>query len=105
MNFQGIWICKRGLVMKRLHLLISGRVQGVCYRAYAQQAAHDIGGIGGWVRNLADGRVEAVAEGEDAALQRFVSWCYKGPPAGRVTHIEQQEQIATGEYGGFRIRY
>ena len=62
----------------RAHVLIDGRVQGVNFRAYTREQAR-AGGVEGWVRNLDDGRVEAVFEGPRKAVQRVVSWCYGGP--------------------------
>jgi acylphosphatase len=71
----------------RRHLWISGRVQGVAFRAYARQAAMQLG-VAGWVRNLGDGRVEVVAEGEPAAVDDFERWARRGPPAARVARVD-----------------
>ena len=67
----------------RVHLLVSGRVQGVAFRASAVDEARSLG-LRGWVRNLPDGRVEAEAEGERARLLDLARWCERGPPAARV---------------------
>jgi acylphosphatase len=67
-------------------LVVSGRVQGVGYRAAMIEAAHAIG-ISGWVRNRDDGTVEAVVQGEDERIERMLTWCRRGPPAARVTEI------------------
>lgn len=67
--------------------VIRGRVQGVCYRASAQRAARDLA-LAGWVRNLADGSVEALAVGSDAALAAFERWLWQGPPRARVSAVE-----------------
>lgn len=88
--------------MKRVHVLVSGRVQGVCFRAFTRDEAQDMGLVG-WVRNLPDGRVEVLAEGPQPALERLVAWCRLGPPAARVTGVEVQWGDATGEFRDFRV--
>ena len=90
--------------MARVRILISGRVQGVFYRASAAEEAGRLGLVG-WVRNLAGGRVEAVAEGERETLRLFIDWCRKGPPMARVSGVEEDWSEATGEYGDFSLRY
>ena len=89
--------------MKRVHLLISGLVQGVWYRASTEQEAQRLG-LHGWVRNLPDGRVEALAEGPEAVLQTFIAWCHRGPQHARVEQVESQWGEATGEFSGFSVR-
>jgi acylphosphatase len=87
----------------RLHLLVAGRVQGVFYR----QATADVAvrlGLRGQVRNLPDGRVEAVAEGERAALQELLEFCRRGPPAARVEGVEVTWGAAVGGLGEFSVR-
>lgn len=86
----------------RKHLLISGRVQGVCYRAYTQEEATSRG-LAGWVRNLPDGRVEAVFEGPEDACLAMVAWCRRGPPAARVTGVAVEDELPAGE-PDFRVR-
>ena len=72
--------------MKRAHVLVSGLVQGVCYRdTCSREAARH--GVGGWVRNLRDGRVEAVFEGAEEAVERMVAWSRRGPSKARVTDV------------------
>ncbi len=90
--------------MKRVHVFISGKVQGVFYRAYTQDEAKKLG-VNGWVRNLPDGRVEAVFEGVDEAVDEMVKWCYKGSPASKVEKVEVIEEPYTGEFKDFEIRY
>lgn len=86
----------------RAHVMIDGRVQGVNFRARTcdqARAAH----VDGWVRNLDDGRVEAVFEGPQVAVQRVVSWCYSGPAHARVDRVEVQWERPTGQERGFTI--
>ncbi len=73
--------------MDRVHLLITGRVQGVWYRASAQRKARELG-LTGWVRNLPDGRVELEAAGDRARLTALVDWCREGPPEAIVAGVE-----------------
>lgn len=72
---------------KAVHLLVSGVVQGVGYRQTCRQVARSLGLVG-WARNLADGRVEIVAQGEPDALDALVSWAWAGPTAAVVTGVE-----------------
>jgi acylphosphatase len=91
-------------VAKRL--LISGRVQGVFYRASTRDSAVGIG-VGGWVRNLPDGRVEAWAQGTADQVQRLVAWCHQGPEYARVDEIEQLDVDVDPDLAGrpFSARY
>ena len=73
--------------MRRAHVFVSGGVQGVNFRWYTVQNARRRE-VGGWVRNLPDGRVEAVFEGPEADVQALVDWCHQGPPSARVTDVE-----------------
>lgn len=70
-----------------LHIVITGHVQGVSYRANAAAMAGRLG-LAGWVRNLADGRVELLAQGEEKALKSLLGWAHQGPSQARVEHIE-----------------
>lgn len=85
-------------------LLISGRVQGVSYRAWTLQQAR-VADLTGYVRNRDDGRVEAVVEGEPDMLQALVEACYDGPPAACVEHIEVEEGCREGPFTDFIIRH
>ena len=86
----------------RAHLRIHGFVQGVSYRTYACDEALRLG-LTGWVRNHANGDVEAVAEGAADALESFVRWCRTGPSDARVESIERIDAPATGEFRSFSV--
>jgi acylphosphatase len=87
----------------RAHVFVSGRVQGVYYRATTRDTARDHG-VDGWVKNLADGRVEAVFEGERTAVESVVEWCHDGSPMARVESVDVDYGDPEGERG-FEIRY
>jgi acylphosphatase len=76
-------------------VLVSGRVQGVFFRAACHDEASRAG-VGGWVRNLADGRVEAVFEGDETAVQALIDWCQHGPRTARVRDVEVHEEDPVG---------
>ncbi len=86
----------------RVSLLISGIVQGVNFRYYTLEEARRLG-VAGWVTNLPDGRVEALAEGERAAIEGFVAWCRHGPRHARVDGVEVSWEPYRGDLGTFRI--
>jgi acylphosphatase len=88
----------------RAHLFINGSVQGVFYRAFTREIAHTLR-LSGWVRNLRDGRVEAVLEGEKNMIQQAIEKFYAGPLGARVSNVEVQWEHYTGEENGFTIRY
>lgn len=88
---------------QRLHLRIHGRVQGVAFRAHARIVAENLGLVG-WVRNCADDSVELVAEGDDLALRRLRQWCGHGPPAARVSRVDDRWLAGSGEFASFEIR-
>lgn len=77
--------------MQARRILVSGRVQGVAFRASTQAQARALGLVG-WVRNLADGGVEIVAQGDASALDALVAWCHSGPRAARVTDVQASAQ-------------
>jgi acylphosphatase len=91
-------------IMKRIHVIISGRVQGVFFRGATQRAAMDFN-LTSWVRNTADGRVEAVFEGEDKNVDKMIAWCHIGPPHARVENVTIKEEPYIGEFRDFSIRY
>jgi acylphosphatase len=83
--------------------LISGRVQGVGFRYFTEDAAQREG-VAGFVRNLSDGRVEVVAEGDEEAVGRFERVLYQGPPGARVEGVVTEAVAPSGRYIGFQIR-
>jgi acylphosphatase len=87
---------------RRVGLRIRGRVQGVSYRESARAEALRLG-LTGWVRNLADGSVEAVAEGPLEALESFVRWSQRGPPLAQVSQVERTDAAALGEFVTFIV--
>jgi len=88
----------------RAHIVVSGRVQGVFFRAEAQEKAKGLG-VFGWVKNLAEGRVEAVFEGERAKVEQLVKWAESGPPGAVVNDLNVVWEEYQGEFNGFEIRY
>ncbi|MEM2254035.1 MAG: acylphosphatase [Candidatus Bathyarchaeia archaeon] len=88
----------------RAHVFVSGRVQGVFFRHETRREAR-MRGVKGWVRNLPDGRVEAVFEGEEEAVKQLIEFCKRGPPGARVTGVEVKWENYTGEFKDFEIRY
>ena len=88
----------------RVHLLVSGRVQGVYYRASAQQEAQRLG-LQGWVKNLPTGQVEALAEGDAQKVDAFIAWCHRGPPHARVDDVQVIRETPTGGFTGFVVAH
>lgn len=89
---------------RRLHAVIHGRVQGVNFRAMTQHTAAQHH-LTGWVRNLPDDTVEAVAEGPLPALEAFEQFLHQGPRAAQVERVEVRYSAATGEFHSFSIRF
>jgi acylphosphatase len=87
----------------RLHLIISGRVQGVGFRFAAYDEAKQLA-LAGWVRNMSGGEVEIVAEGSRENLQMLAAWAHLGPPSAHVTAVREEWLDFTGEFTDFRIR-
>jgi acylphosphatase len=88
----------------RAHFYVSGWVQGVSFRGYARKCARELG-LTGWVRNLYDGRVEGVAEGPRAEVERLIEAVRRGPSAARVENVEVRWDEARGEFKDFRIAW
>jgi len=91
-------------MMTRVSVIVQGRVQGVAFRQHTCQRALELG-VTGWVRNLPDGAVEGLFEGEDGAVAALVEWCRNGPPAALVERLETHRGTYTGEFEDFYIAY
>jgi acylphosphatase len=90
------------VAIARAHVHVNGYVQGVFFRHTAAQKARGLG-LTGWVRNLPDGRVEVVAEGERDVVEGLVDWCHRGPPHATVEGVEVEWQEALSDFVGFKI--
>jgi len=90
--------------VKALHLVISGRVQGVWFRASTREVAQRLGIIG-WVRNMPDGSVETHIQGDDNAVEQMLDWCRQGPPGARVDYVDITDALIQKEYRSFSVRY
>ncbi len=88
----------------RAHIWVSGRVQGVYFRQNTRREALR-NGLRGWVRNLGDGRVEAVVEGERDAVEAMIAWCRRGPPQAYVDQVDVEWEVARGDLTGFDITW
>ncbi|MFC1454277.1 acylphosphatase [Verrucomicrobiota bacterium] len=88
----------------RVHLNISGRVQGVCFRYYCCEQAQ-LFGVKGFVRNNEDGSVEVVAEGMEKDIIKFTEWCRHGPPHATVVSFEEKHEAPTGEFDSFTVSH
>ncbi len=86
------------------HIIVTGRVQGVFYRATTEETALGLG-LTGWVKNRHDGNVEILAEGERTALEKLITWCREGPPMARVKNVSVDWQPATGQFETFETAY
>ncbi|MCZ7393743.1 MAG: acylphosphatase [Candidatus Methanoperedens sp.] len=87
----------------RVHVFISGKVQGVFFRSSTKDQAEELS-VSGWVRNLADGRVEAVFEGEEGNVRKMIEWCRRGPEYARVEDVGIVQEQYKGELKGFALR-
>jgi len=88
----------------RAHVFVSGKVQGVYFRQNTKQVATQHN-VTGWVRNLPDGRVEAILEGNEAAVNEVIKWCHVGPPKASVQDVSVKFEKYTGEFADFDISY
>jgi acylphosphatase len=88
----------------QLHIIITGRVQGVCFRFNTKKTAEDLG-IDGWVKNLPDGNVEAVFEGEEKKLLKILDFIKKGPFGSRVIKTTENWSDKKNEFENFRVKY
>jgi acylphosphatase len=91
-------------VKARAHVFVSGRVQGVFFRSQTKHNAERYD-VKGWIRNLPDGRVEAVLEGDEEAVQTLIEFCKYGPSGARVTNFDLTWETYTGEFDRFKIKY
>ncbi len=89
---------------KAVHLLISGRVQGVFYRYTAQKVATRHG-LKGWIKNLPNGKVEAIVVGQPDAVDTFIAWCREGPPGAVVSEVTVDPISSPPDLEGFSILY
>jgi len=92
------------MIQKRIHIFVTGRVQGVFFRQSTRVMAIK-NNVNGWVRNLDDGRVEIVAEGENQDIDNLADWCKTGPANSRVDEFELSEENSAGEFENFEVRY
>lgn len=90
--------------MKRVHLFISGRVQGVCFRIETKIRANKLG-LNGFVRNLENGRVELAIEGKEEKVNKLVEWAKRGPMFAKVTDMQIAEEKYPGDFKEFKILY
>ncbi|MGQ9781024.1 MAG: acylphosphatase [Nitrososphaeria archaeon] len=88
----------------RVRVVVSGLVQGVFFRASMRRKAQELG-VHGWVRNLRDGRVQALLEGDESSVRRLMKWCEIGPPGAEVRKVEVVYEEYVGEYEDFKIIY
>lgn len=89
--------------MIRKHVFFEGKVQGVFFRANTRDKAREVG-IEGWVKNLRDGRVEAVFEGPEEKVDRVIGWCKNNQPHARVDDVEIEVEEASGEFNEFFVK-
>ena len=92
------------MIQKRIHIFIVGRVQGVFFRQSTRVMAIK-NNVTGWVKNLNDGRVEIIAEGETQNIDNFVTWCKTGPANSRVDEFELLDENSTGQFKNFDVIY
>ena len=88
----------------RVNVIISGRVQGVWFRASTKEKADQLG-LTGWVRNTSDGNVEAVFEGDEKIIQEMLDWCHQGPLYAKVKNVKITKQTAKNDFMDFSIKY
>ncbi len=88
---------------ERAHVRISGQVQGVFFRDSTRQRAEGLG-LAGWVKNLPDGRVEAVFEGPSERVRQMLRWCEEGPRHASVENVDADFENAGGDLDGFEVR-
>jgi acylphosphatase len=92
------------MAKQRVHLFIKGKVQGVFFRQ-AMKVAAKKNRVSGWVKNLKDGRVEAIIEGDDVGVSNMVEWCHAGPANARVEDVEIRNEKYKEEFAKFEVLY
>jgi acylphosphatase len=92
------------MAQKTIRAVVSGRVQGVFFRAYTQEAALRYG-VKGWVRNLPDGSVEALVSGDAERVDRMIAWLHQGSPMSQVSRVTLEERETDERFDDFAIRY
>jgi acylphosphatase len=88
---------------ERAHVYVSGQVQGVFFRDSTRERAEQLG-LAGWVRNISDGRVEALFEGPSEKVREMVRWCEEGPSHADVEDVEAEFEAPQGDLAGFEVR-
>jgi acylphosphatase len=88
---------------ERAHVYVSGQVQGVFFRDSTQEIAEQLG-LTGWVKNLPDGRVEALFEGPSERVREMIRWCEQGPPHAKVDDVDTEFEASQGDLKGFEVR-
>jgi acylphosphatase len=88
---------------ERAHVYVSGQVQGVFFRDSAREKAQQLG-LNGWVKNLPDGRVEALIEGPSEGVREMVRWCEQGPSQAEVEEVETKFEASEGDLTSFEVR-
>ena len=91
-------------MMTRISVIVHGRVQGVAFRNYTCRQALELG-VTGWIRNLPDGAVEGLFEGDNSAVTSLVEWCRSGPPAAQVERLDIRDGVYRGEFESFAITF
>jgi acylphosphatase len=92
------------MAKSRVKVIVKGIVQGVNFRYYAQRQAAKLN-ITGWVKNLPDGSVAAVFEGDEQDVEAMVQWCRRGPPSAQVTELIAQPEEYRGEFSSFSVKF
>jgi acylphosphatase len=90
--------------MQTIHVIVEGKVQGVCFRDYTNRQAHRLQ-LTGWVRNRPDGTVEALVRGDDGDVATMLDWLKKGPPMSRVDNIRISDIASEEHFSTFEVRY
>ena len=88
----------------RAHIFVTGRVQGVFFRLETKRNANFYN-VKGWIRNLPDGRVEAMFEGEKEDVEKLIAFCKRGPLGARITNLESTWETYTGTFERFKVKY